>query len=271
MDELGVKFTVGESELGDGGSIHVHDGLHVRLEDGRHDRCVHLIALGRLKLHLIDVTIVVANGARCVKELVLKNLNEWDHVGAQFYKALLHSSINFGAGASLEKSALIEAGIVFHQLPQGIEACSKLQQFFALRVFEVILIDFLAGYSIADVDYMLSNHIVNFDGKNFIFFGFFRLFARLDSLVEFKRVASCPECQGVLKEPKVTKILLSCFTLCKQGISSAKVGEEIAELLSLQRLLAIFEQELGALLVHEHVHALICRCGSTVGPPGRQA
>ena len=52
-----------DSELGNLRLSHVHDGLHMRLEEVRDDSLVELASFCSLKLHLIDVAILVSNRA----------------------------------------------------------------------------------------------------------------------------------------------------------------------------------------------------------------
>ena len=58
-----------------------HDWLHVRLEEGWDDAIVESAILSRLKLHLVDVTILVTNGCWPVFITFGKTFDYGNHLG----------------------------------------------------------------------------------------------------------------------------------------------------------------------------------------------
>ena len=69
-----------DSELGNLRLSHVHDGLHMRLEEVRDDSLVELASFCSLKLHLIDVAILVSNRAWRPFVALGEALHDWEHL-----------------------------------------------------------------------------------------------------------------------------------------------------------------------------------------------
>ena len=78
-----VQSYLHRSEFGDLRLSQVHDWLHVRLEQAVDYAMVQLAILGRLELHLVDVSELVANSAWREIVALREALDDWNHLWTQ--------------------------------------------------------------------------------------------------------------------------------------------------------------------------------------------
>ena len=100
------------SEFGDLWLSQVHDWLHVRLEQAVDYAVVQLAILGRLELHLVDVSILVTNSARREFVALREALDDGDHLWSQLLEHAPISEVKQATGSLSEIPALVQALIV---------------------------------------------------------------------------------------------------------------------------------------------------------------
>ena len=80
---FGAKNLLLDSKLGNNRLAHLHDWLHVRFEQTRHNCLVERACFCGFVLHFVDVSVLVPDRRWDMLDGFIEALNEGDHLGSQ--------------------------------------------------------------------------------------------------------------------------------------------------------------------------------------------
>ena len=156
------------SELGHLRSSEVHDGLHVGLVEARDDTVVQPAVLRRLELQLVDVTILVPDGARRELVALRETLHDWDHLWPQLLKSAPVGEIEQSARALPKVAALVKGLIVQAQLLKCENFNAKLENGLDCQIPELCVLKAFSCHFKCHVNQMKSGHAADVQSKDFI-------------------------------------------------------------------------------------------------------